>query len=58
MNDEIYTSRSGKQTPVAELAEEHIRNILRMILRTKREQDEQKRLALEAQYRADNIYTN
>ena len=38
--DEVWIGHDGKRTYVRDLDPEHMRNILRLILKTKREQDE------------------
>jgi hypothetical protein len=36
MDDEIWTTQDGRQIPVGEMNVEHLRNVLRMILRKRR----------------------
>ncbi len=39
--DEIYVSSNGKETPVSELNEHHMRMIINKMIRTKNENDRQ-----------------
>jgi hypothetical protein len=36
LDDEIWTTQDGRQIPVGEMNVEHLRNVLRMILRNRR----------------------
>lgn len=36
MRDEIWTTRDGRKIPVGEMTEDHVRNVLRMILHKRR----------------------
>lgn len=37
IDDEVWTTRDGREIPVRDLQDEHCRNILRMLLRKRRE---------------------
>lgn len=41
VTDEIWTQGNGEQVPVFMMHEEHVKNVLRLILRKKRERDAQ-----------------
>ena len=53
MDDEIWVTKSGQKIPVAELSEDHAKNILRMLLRKNR--DRQKKRAIELIAKAENL---
>lgn len=41
MDDEIWTTRDGERIKVGDMSEEHVRNVLRMLLRNRRVAAEQ-----------------
>lgn len=44
--DEVWTSADGRQTKVANMHEEHVRNVLRLLIRTARNKKEQAKRAV------------
>lgn len=46
MEDEIWKTRDGREIPVGELGEEHAKNILRMLIRKRRERQMERLNAL------------
>lgn len=47
MHDEVWNCRDGRKIPVADMDVDHMRNVLRMLIRSKRRADRRKALALE-----------
>ena len=46
-HDEIWHCRDGRRIPVGEMDADHLRNALRMMIRSKRRADRRKVMALE-----------
>jgi hypothetical protein len=52
MRNEIWTCRDGRKIPVNEMDVDHLRNVLSMMIRSKRRADRRKALAHEILQRA------
>jgi hypothetical protein len=46
MHDEIWKCRDGRAIPVGDMDVDHMRNVLRMLIRSKRRADRRKALAV------------
>ena len=44
-HDEVWNCRDGRKIPVGEMDIDHVRNVLRMLIRSKRRADRRKALA-------------